>query len=297
MFLLQEFIRHLKTNVHQTLLVIAIIAITVSVPMLSITAMLSIQQWIGTQVSQMEITVFLDSTTQEEQDDVLENVKRLVAPNEYIDADSVRVITRNDAVEGLAKKYGTRNVRDVIELLGYNPLHDIIILTPNPQADLESLQLLYGPLLDLEWVFDVDINEPWVAHLQQLLQTGERLTLFVSIFFLASVWLLLSYSLNQNITKRALEIRIKTLLGASVLKVYMPFLVWNAMLGLIGSGLGVLLCSAVVSGVNQILVESIGSELYLHHSLPLIMYCLYMSTGCGFGSAVLCVRKVRKEMR
>ncbi len=284
-----------KMTFSNSFLTILVIAASFSVPLLGLTLLINSNNWLGVQTAHKQITVFLHTNNASERTETLERINSMIATYGSVIKNNPVLISRDDAIEELKEYRGEKDIKASLELLGYNPLHDLIILNPTVQSSLQQILSFKSLLLEDEMVYEVDINEEWVSHVQELITLGERLVWFLSAVFIVAIWLILNHALSQHIQIKRDEVAINLLLGATLTQLYQPFIIWGTSLGFIGTLCAVGISWGSIEVINNLLVTATAGDVQILHLNAAYLYCFSFAILIGFFSSVLAVNRCKKQ--
>ena len=277
------------------LISILVIACILSIPLFSLTGLDNAKRWLGKQTQQKQITLFLQTDTEQERSDTLERITNLVKRFSNVVSEPPKLISRDQALTELKAAYGNNNVQDAIDLFDYNPLHDVIVLIPNSRVSIAQLNDLKQQLIDDAMVYEININEAWVAHIQRLIDFSEKITWIVIIVFFISIWIVLNHALNLQINKRHQEIQIKILLGATNTQLYTPFIIWGTLLGFAGGLLAIGITHSTIQLLNKIVLSYDLITLEFEGVSALYNYTLNTSIFVGVSNAFKSIYQTKKH--
>jgi len=169
----------------------------------------------------------------------------------FAEVHSVRLITREEALRDMERELEGEGLR---EALGENPLPDVFLLTPNPQADdVTTLRRLARELEAYDGVEDVLFGERWVEALDQGLAMVYRANAITGILAIVAIMLVLANTLRLIVIMRDEPIAILKMIGATDAFVRSPFVIAGVILCLTGALLSLLLLYAGYRASGQLL--------------------------------------------
>lgn len=255
--------RRLVTQPFSTLSNLLVISLSLALPLLASSLLISLQPIAKQLPISAEITIFLtqetDKTTaQSLADNLADNYSDMLA--------STTVVSRDAAMTALQENPAWS---EALAVLPDNPLPHAIIATlkeSNRQASLAKQ--LAEQWQDLQAVDAVQLDSDWVRRLEAILQFLRiglgLLALGVGIVVLATVF---NTVRMQALTQRE-EIAVARLVGATEAFVRRPFLYLGATTGLVGGGLAIGLASLALIPLNQA-VDRLAQSYETHTSLQL----------------------------
>ncbi len=144
---------------------------------------------------------------------------------------TVRVITRDQALEELRSRAG---VGEALDLLDENPLPPVVVVTPAGN-DPTRLAALRQRLAGLPGVDLAQMDTQWVERLQALLRLADRLATLLGLLTAVAVAVIVGNTLRLEGQSYAPELRVSRLLGASDADLRRPFLYGGVLYGLGGA--------------------------------------------------------------
>jgi cell division transport system permease protein len=235
--------------------------------------------------SMLEISVFLEDGTKEEQVKKLgENIKLMPGVKE------VEFIPKEKALENMRKSYGA----DKLEALDYNPLPDAFRVKT---ADPRQVSVIAGDISKFTGVKEVLYGQGLVEKLL-VVTRSIRIAGWVAMVILgAAAVFLISVTIRISVFSRRKEIGIMKFLGATNWFIRFPFLLEGMILGVAGA----LLAAIIVYYGYFFAVERISSLMpffplvnQFSEVLPVYISILGLGLVIGaFGSA-LSVRRFLK---
>ncbi|TAL90014.1 MAG: ABC transporter permease [Candidimonas sp.] len=239
-----------------------VIALTLTLPIIGASALISAQP-LARQVSvSPEITLFLKLKTSA---DAVKKIQDRLQTGYSGDVNAVRLAPRQQALQALK---ANPTWADALAVLPDNPLPDAIVVTLKNGVDLAQ----HANSLAQEWrqwpqVDAVQLDSAWVRRLEALLQFGRiglgLLAIGVALVVLSTVF---NTVRMQALTQRE-EIGVARLVGATESFVRRPFLYLGALTGVLASLLAILLCALALIPLNAALAhlaQSYGASVSLH---------------------------------
>lgn len=184
-------------------------------------------------------------------------------------AERVRQLPGVDSVEVRTPEAGLREFREMadfagaLDLLDYNPLPAVLVVTPHDGIDEARLP---DTLRDLPEADFVQHDAEWRARLASWLAFGRRLTLLTAGLLGLGVLLVVGNTVRLDIQGRSEEIQTVQLLGASDGFVRRPFLylgAWYGVLAALFAVIGALVARWALQSPVSALVENYGSSFTL----------------------------------
>ncbi len=241
-----------------TLMTIAVIAITLTLPAGFYLFMKNIENLSGDLRSTTRISLFLKQDASERS---AEELNRRLQQREDI-AES-RLITRDQALQEFRESSG---LGDSLDYLDDNPLPHTLIVQPQDTLDSLAVRKL---LRDLEGQPEVELAQldtEWLERLYTLLEIARRAVIIISLLFSFAVLLIVGNTIRLDIQSRYQEIVVTKLIGATDAFIRRPFLysgVWYGLFGGLLAWIIVELAALAVAGPFQRLGQLYRSELAL----------------------------------
>jgi cell division transport system permease protein len=153
-----------------------------------------------------------------------------------------RFVSRQEALAGLEKRGG---LKDVVALLGANPLPDAFVLTPR-DTDPAALERLRAELATLPGVASATLDTAWARRLAALLALGRDFVAVLAALFATALVAVSFNTIRLQVLAHREEIEVSRLLGATEAFVRRPFLYLGALQGLLGALVALGLVGAAV---------------------------------------------------
>lgn len=161
---------------------------------------------------------------------------------------AVRLVTRDEALRGIEEDLGST---DLAEIVGENPLPDVLLVTPAPHAsEAEALAGLAREIEAYDGVAEVLYGERWVSALDHGLRMVRRANTLTGGLATLAIILVLGNTLRLLVLMREEQLAIMKVIGATDAFMRAPFVVAGILLCLIGGlvALGLLRVGFAVSG-------------------------------------------------
>jgi cell division transport system permease protein len=257
-------LRRLYTQPFSSLANIAVIALSLAIPIIAASILESAQPVVRKIPVSPEVTLFLK---QETTLDHARALQRALQADYGEDIASIRVVSRTDALQALQQSPAWKAA---LSALPSNPLPDAVVVTLKETGQLaeraaaleqrwQTLDGVDSVQLDSEWVRRLDALLGFVRAGLGLLAAGVALVILATIFNTVRM---------QALTQRE-EIGVARLVGATEAFVRRPFLYLGALTGLLASAAAVGLAFAALLPLNAALgrlASSYGTSVTL--SLP-----------------------------
>ncbi len=274
-----------------TLMTVAVIGITLSLPGGFYLFVKNIDAMSGDLRSSSQISLFLDLELDERQARALEQD---IAGMDEVAA--TRFISRDQSLEEFREHSGFGKS---IDTLSRNPLPHTILVDPRADADAFAVRNLLGRLEALPGVAIAKLDTEWLERLYTILEIARRGVIIVTLLFACAVLLIIGNTIRLDIQNRYQEIIVTKLIGATDAFIRRPFLyggVWYGLFGGIVSWLIVEIGYLAISGPLERLNLLYQSELSLiTFSLRDFVILISSSTLLGLaGSWIAVARHLRR---
>ncbi|GAB2890005.1 ABC transporter permease [Paralcaligenes sp. KSB-10] len=255
-------IRRLLAQPFSSLSNLLVIALTLALPIIGASVLVSAQP-VARQVSvSPEVTLFLKPNAPA---NAGKKVLDRIQAEYQREVQAVRLVPRQQALQQLKSN---PSWADALSVLQSNPLPDAVVITLKDGADLAQ----HASSLAQEWrrwdqIDAVQLDSAWVQRLEAILQFVRiglgLLAIGVALVVLATVF---NTVRMQALTQRE-EIGVARLVGATESFVRRPFLYLGALTGVVASLIAVLLSALALIPLNAALArlaQSYGTSLSLH---------------------------------
>lgn len=232
-----------------TIMTIAVIGITLSLPGGFYLFLKNIEALSGDFRSSTQITLYLDLKLSEKNARSLERVvigTQDVATTEFVSREQALAAFRQSS--GFGKS---------IDTLASNPLPHTIIVQPSSEADSFAVKNLLNRLEAFPEVTIAKLDTEWLERLYTILEIAKRSVGIVTILFAFAVLLIIGNTIRLDIQNRYQEIIVTKLIGATNAFIRRPFLYGGIWYGLFGGliswlivELGYLSISAPIQRLN-----------------------------------------------
>jgi cell division transport system permease protein len=236
----------LYKNKTSTLMTIAVIAITLSLPSSFYLFLKNVKHISGDIRSSTQITLYLKNESSQQA--ALSLKKELLT---FSNISSVDFLSKQDALDEFKKSSG---LASSIDQLKNNPLPHTLIVQPSKQANTLTIKTLLSKLDSLEGVHSAKMDTEWINRLFSILNIIERAIIIITLLFGFAVLLIVGNTIRLDIQNRAKEITVIKLVGATDAYIRRPFLyggVWYGLLGGLLSWMIVMLGTLLLSGPVQ----------------------------------------------
>ncbi|MBT8433863.1 MAG: permease-like cell division protein FtsX [Gammaproteobacteria bacterium] len=225
-----------------TIMTVAVIGITLSLPGGFYLFLKNIDAISGDFRSSSQISLFLDLELGEKQARALD---KKISKMELVD--STRFISREKSLEEFRQDSGFGKS---IDTLSSNPLPHTIIVEPR-EADTFAVRNLLNSLQAMPEVKIAKLDTEWLERLYTIIEIARRSVIIITILFSCAVLLIIGNTIRLDIQNRYQEIIVTKLIGATDAFIRRPFLyggVWYGLLGGIISWLIVEIGYLAISG-------------------------------------------------
>jgi cell division transport system permease protein len=254
-------LRHLQTLFYSlgelarapfaSLMTIAVIAITLSLPSVLYLLIDNLQRVSAGWDGNARISLFLKSDTAEKVARALGDRIRgmpAVAAVDYVSPE-----------EALAEFRRLSGFGDALDALGYNPLPPVLIVRPaDAVSDPVALEGLVGELGHLGEVDLAQLDLDWVKRLHALLQLAGRAVGILMTLLALAVVLIIGNTIRLAVLNRREEIEVIKLVGGTDAFIRRPFLYAGFFQGVLGA-LGAWLLVSLVLGLLAGPVQQLAS--------------------------------------
>ncbi len=160
--------------------------------------------------------------------------------------DDIAAIAVKTPEQGLAEFRNQSGFAQALQLLPYNPLPTVLIVTPSAQLDTASEEpALIAALKGDPQVDIVQYDAAWSRRLAAILGLVERAVFVLAMLLAFGALLVVGNSIRLDIQARSEEIAIAQLFGANKAFVRRPFLYTGLWYGLLGGIVACLLVALV----------------------------------------------------
>ncbi len=275
-----------------TLMTVAVIGITLTLPGGFYLLLKNIQTISGDLVTSTQITLYLKMDLSLEKAQLFD--KQLKARS---DIDDTTFISNIQALKEFKQNSGFGQSLDHLES---NPLPHSIIVIPPVDTDTLSIKTLLSKLQSLPEVDIAKLDTEWLERLYTIIEIAKRSVIIISLLFCSAVLLIIGNTIRLDIQNRYQEIIVTKLIGATNAFIRRPFLysgVWYGLFGGLLSWIIVELSLIVLSGPISKLNMLYQSQ---HHLISfsfmdfLIIICF--STLLGLAGSWLAVARHLNEI-
>ncbi|RUR77512.1 cell division protein FtsX [Chlorogloeopsis fritschii PCC 9212] len=242
--------------------------------------------------SQLEVSVYLDSSAR------AESIEPLVARMPEV-ADT-KIITKEQAWSRLVKELGISNIEAATQQLGENPLVDELKVKAR---NSEVVSTLATQLAKLRGVDAVQYVDEAVKHIAQLHQSLNWMTLTITIILTSSAIAVTSTTIGLIVMARRQEIEILQLVGATSTWIYLPFILQGITFGVVGGAIAWGCISLIQQFLGNVLanqpefIKFITNGLQLTPLQTLLLPLILLNFGATVGliGSLFAVRRFAKS--
>lgn len=164
------------------------------------------------------------------------------------DVDAAQLVDREQALAEFQQHSG---LGDALEQLAYNPLPNLILVTPRSiEGGAAALQPMRDQLAGLPGVDVVQIDLLWVERLTAILKMFERFTGGLAVLLITALLLVMANTIRLAIQSRREEILVVKLVGGTDAFVRRPFLYLGVYYGVLAGALAWLLVAVGLGWLN-----------------------------------------------
>ncbi|NYT59925.1 ABC transporter permease [Alcaligenaceae bacterium] len=243
-------IRRLVTQPFSSLANILVIGLTLAVPIIAASVLVSAQPIAKEIPVSPELTLFLNPTTSENDAANLVEQLRKTQPEAIL---TTRLITREQALQALQ---ANPSWSEALAVLPGNPLPDAIVVTLRDSPELaQHANELAQTWRTLPQVDSVQLDSDWVRRLEAMLRFIRiglgMLAIGVAIVVLATVF----NTVRMQALNQREEIGVARLVGATESFVRRPFLYLGALTGIVASVVAIGLAALALQPINTALAR------------------------------------------
>lgn len=209
-----------------TLMTVAVIGITLTLPGGFYLLLKNIQSISGDLSSSTQITLYLNMDL--DIDSARKFDKELKSRPDISDT---QFISRSQALQDFKLNSGFGKSLDHLEK---NPLPHTIIVLPLHEADTLSIKTLLSKLETFKQVDIAKLDTEWLERLFSIIEIAKRAVIIISMLFSFAVLLIIGNTIRLDIQNRYQEIIVTKLIGATNSFIRRPFLYSGVWYGLFG---------------------------------------------------------------
>jgi cell division transport system permease protein len=252
----------LKAHLVSTLLICAVIGVTLAIPSLIYVAFHNLSSLVSDVKKDTQMSLFLSAETDEA---TISQIKQQLS--EQTNIKNFIFVPKNKALDQLKESASNQ---DIITSLDKNPLPDAFFIEPKSLAK-EDINQLKASLENMTGVQEVMIDGEWMNRLNSLLKIGaQAIWIFGGLLCFALVAVISNTIRMQTLTHKE-EIEVSELFGATKSFIRRPFLYMGTAYGL-GGGLFACIILWLVTHLFNKTVTQIAqeyqSDFSLHFNIP-----------------------------
>ncbi|MFC3152037.1 permease-like cell division protein FtsX [Litoribrevibacter euphylliae] len=218
-----------------TAMTAALVAISMSLPMLLLLVVSNLQQLSSDWQDQTSLSAYLSPGMSDAQQlKLTHQVQGLAA------VDKTRLISPDEGLEEFKGLAGA----ELLSLFDSNPLPAVIEVVPNIDRSNEGYQIeisdLVRELSAMQGIDDVNYDMQWVERLVNYVGLAERFALIIGVLLALGAVLAISNSIRLEIENRRQEIIVIKLVGGTDSFIRLPFLYSGFWYGVVGATLATL---------------------------------------------------------
>jgi cell division transport system permease protein len=280
----------LKTHLVSTLLICAVIGVTLAIPSLIYVVFHNLSSLVTDVKKDTQISLFLVSDADEK---IINQVKQQLSDQPNIQ--SFIFVSKDKALDQL--KEHTKN-QDLLTSLDKNPLPHAFFIEPKSLAK-EDINQLKTYLENIAGVQEVMIDGEWMNRLNSLLKIGvQAIWIFGGLLCFALVAVISNTIHMQTLTHKE-EIEVSELFGATKSFIRRPFLYMGTAYGLGGGLFACIILWGVIHLFNQTVVkiaQEYQSDFSLHFNVAdTFLNMLIISASIGWLAAFIAVTMQSKS--
>lgn len=280
----------LKTHLVSTLLICAVIGVTLAIPSLIYVAFHNLSSLVADVKKDTQISLFLVSDADEK---IINQVKQQLSDQPNIQ--NFIFVSKDKALDQL--KEHTKN-QDLLTSLDKNPLPHAFFIEPKSLAK-EDINQLKTYLENIAGVQEVMIDGEWMNRLNSLLKIGvQAIWIFGGLLCFALVAVISNTIRMQTLTHKE-EIEVSELFGATKGFIRRPFLYMGTAYGLGGGLFSCIILWGVIHLFNQTVVkiaQEYQSDFSLHFNIAdTFLSMIIISASIGWLAAFIAVTMQSKS--
>jgi cell division transport system permease protein len=230
---------------------VLVVAIALTLPFVGLTLLENVRP-VSEQLSiDPEVSVFLKPDVPRDQALALQrDLQRMLPPRTQ-----VRFVPREQALEGMQAR---RDLADVIDTLGENPLPDSYVIRLSGVSDSASasaVDSLVDVLRQVPGVDEVRADSAWIKKLGALLRILRLMLLFLAGTLGMVVVAVVFNTIRLQVLTQREEIAVAKLIGATDQFIHRPFYYTGALLGLAAGALALGAVALALRPLNEAVAE------------------------------------------
>lgn len=285
---LQLVISRLTSHWLNTLFILMVIGITVTLPGLMFVAIDNVQDISRHLKKDAQISVFLKQGLNGNViQRLINNIKDLPQVKD------VEFVPKEEAIKQLGQQFSQKNL---LADLPQNPLPDALFITLNDTfpTTVKPLQQVLQQRAEID---ELVIDSVWIERLNNMLSLAKRVTLIFAVLLGVAMITVISNTVRMQVLTHAAEIEVSRLIGATHSFIRRPFLYMGSAYGLGGGLLALLLLSCILWSLKQpvqILADNYQSHFTISlHLLDIGSLILISTTAIGWIAAYIALQQKR----
>ena len=247
-----------------TLLTILVIAVSLSIPVVSYLLWKNLQQAGAQFYPESQLTVYLHKNLSEDDANLVVNNIR-----DQQGVDKLNYISRQ---QSLADFKNWSGFSEELAILDDNPLPAVVIIHPTKAYQrIDKRTELLQNLNKIKGVQDVRVDDDLQGKIAALSWFIGRVGIFFAVLMTLSVFLVIGNSVRSDVFNRRTEIEVMQLLGATDKFILLPFLFTGLIYAFLGSMLAIVL-SVVLLGYFQSAVHYVSDIFAVQFELSLFSF-------------------------
>jgi cell division transport system permease protein len=245
-------LRRLAARPLGSLLTIAVMGLALALPLAFYLLLGNVQRFGDALGQSQTINVFMQSGQDQTQATRLATQLR-----ERAEVQQVTLKTPQQGLDDLARMQGFSGA---VHALDDNPLPYLLEVLPKPQLNVDEVAALVGDIRALAGVDQVQDGGTWRQRLDALLGVGNRLVLVLAALLALAALLVVGNTVRVDISGRAEEIGVLTLIGAGPAFVRRPYLYAGIWYGLFSG----VLAAALAVAIELALAEPVAALIHVY---------------------------------
>jgi cell division transport system permease protein len=278
-YLLSETFRTIRRNLNQFLLAGVVMSICLLITAVFLMLTINILKLARSAASHAEVFAFVSDEVAADPVSLLQRVANISG------IAAVRFVSKAEALEELRRDLREDTV--LVNAIGTEPIPASIRISLYPEyATGKQLNQIEEKLLRLPGVTEVWSGKELLEQLNQAVKTTVLLNILILLIVAGSVIFIAFQTVENSITRRAQEIEIMELVGASRFAVRFPFICQGAFQGLIGSAVAFIM----IYVIYRIAVSLIPAPYF--PVLIILLFILVLGILLGIGGSIIALNRL-----
>ncbi|HEY0561741.1 MAG TPA: permease-like cell division protein FtsX [Methylophilus sp.] len=239
-------IGRLRAQTLSTLLICAVIGVTVAIPSLMYVAIHNVSQLVSEVKKDAQMSVFLKPDIDRAR---VQSLEKTLTNHPAIA--SARFVAKKEALNQLI---ASSNNPELIATLDNNPLPDAFFIQPK-SIEKATIDALKTELNTLDGVAEVIVDSGWMNRLNSLLGLGQQAAWLLGLLLGFGLIAVISNTIRMQILTHKEEIEVSRLIGATNSFIRRPFLYLGTLYGMGGGLLACCILWLVVTLFNQTVTQ------------------------------------------